>query len=96
MKVFTMEFNVADDEFPLGSTIDGCPIIDLKFMEDDGYGNPTVEANPYDIRIEVQESSGQTKLEIFTESTSKKLLAGQKLNYVMIAKTASGWHELPG
>jgi len=27
-------------------------------MEDDGYGNPTVEANPEDIRIEVQESSG--------------------------------------
>jgi len=57
-KVMTLEFNVADDEFPLGSSIDGCPIIDLKFMEDDGYGNPTVEANPEDVRIEIQESSG--------------------------------------
>jgi hypothetical protein len=95
MKVMVKDFNVADDEFPLMSSYPHCPILDLKFMEDDGQGNPTAEANPDDIRIDVQ-SSGAARMEIFTESTSQKLFAGQKLNYVMMAKTASGWHELPG
>jgi hypothetical protein len=64
-------------------------------MEDNGYGQPTVDADPNDVRIET-DSSGNAKMEIFSANIAEKLLAGKKFNYVMMAKTSSGWHEMPG
>lgn len=35
-------------------------------------------------------------MEMDTSVAAEKLLAGQKLNYVLMGKTASGWQEQPG
>jgi hypothetical protein len=54
----------------------------------------TVEVDPASLRIETFENSVNgtwAKLEIDTSVAAEKLLAGIKLNLVLIGKTESGW-----
>jgi hypothetical protein len=47
---FVIGWNMTD--MPLISSDPNCPIEDFKLMQDDGFGNPTHEPNPLEIKIE--------------------------------------------
>jgi len=81
---------------PLVSSNPNCPIVDYKIMHDDGSGKPTYEPNPMVVRIETDSTTGLANMEIDTAAVTKKLQAGDKLNYILIAITASGQHDQPG
>jgi hypothetical protein len=79
---------------PLVSSNPNCPIIDIKFMHDDGNGIPTHAASPDMFRFE----RNGTKIRSVQNNSAiaEKLRSGEKLNFVMIAETAGGLYEKPG
>jgi len=86
--MFIHEFEISD---VLQSSNPYCPIVDLKIMEDDGKGNvlSSVKIDPENLKIETHDSAhGRwAMLELDTSVAAEKLLAGQKLNYVLVGKT---------
>jgi len=86
--MFVHEFAVSD---VLQSSKPECPIVELMIMEDDGQGNvlSSIKIDPEHLRISTHDSTEglYAKVEIDTSVAAEKLLSGQKLNYVLIAKT---------